>query len=70
MKPVTIVKIQHGAKYTFKYRSITEAARGLRVSPQCVWQAYYTQHKCRTFEIYMKPKKNFDITKFKTYEPI
>lgn len=42
MKPVTIVKIQHGAMYTFKYRSITEAARGLRVSPQCVASLLFT----------------------------
>lgn len=63
-KPVAITKYQHGGKYVFQYESIAEAAKCLRVSQQCVWQARYTQHKCRTFEVSFETKKNFDITKF------
>ena len=63
-KPTTIIKYQYGTKHVFHYESISEAARCLKVSTQCVWQAYYTQHKCRTFEVNLETKKNFDLNKF------
>lgn len=63
-KSVTIIKQQHGATYNFQYESITECARCLRVAPETVFQAYYTQHKCKGFEIRMKPKKNFKPVNF------
>lgn len=67
-KITTITKWQHGTKYEFQYKSISEAVRCLGVSPQCVWSARYTQHKCKTFEISFETKKNFDLTKFITNE--
>lgn len=63
-KPTTIIKYQHGTKYVFHYESIHEAARCLGVAQPTPWQAYYTQHKCRTFEIKFETKKNFDLNKF------
>lgn len=63
-KPCTITKIQHGGRYTFKYPSISEAARCLRVNVTTIWKAYYCQHKCKTFEVTFETKKNFDITRF------
>lgn len=63
-KPVTITKYQNGGKFVFHYDSISEAAKCLRVSKPTLWQAKYTQHKCRTFEVNFETKKTFDLTKF------
>lgn len=63
-KTVCITKMQDGAKYKFYYTSIHEAARCLGVTHKAVMSAFYHQHKCQTFEVRMKPKEEFDLTKF------